>query len=155
MTQTALYRHFDADGRLLYAGISASPIKRLAEHQSSAWFGDIRRVDIVMYPDRAAAEVAERAAIRDEYPVHNKHRTFRRKARPGLAVPHANPVDAEKAAVIDEIERYCAETGIRPTTFGRLVGQGGNFFARLLDGKTSPRWETLQKVRDYIADNRK
>jgi hypothetical protein len=68
---TALYRHFDSDGRLLYVGISLSAIIRLAEHRASPWFDDIARVEIERHPTRKAALAAERKAIRDERPLHN------------------------------------------------------------------------------------
>lgn len=70
--QTALYRHFDAGGRLLYIGISLSPTYRLAQHRGcSAWFRDIASVTIQWFPDRPAALDAEREAIRAENPEFN------------------------------------------------------------------------------------
>jgi hypothetical protein len=74
MTQTALYRHYDAEGRLLYVGISLSAVQRLAQHADKDWSADIRRVEIEMHPDRGTAEAAEKAAIKAENPVHNKLR---------------------------------------------------------------------------------
>ena len=68
---TALYRHFDSDGRLLYVGISLSAIIRLAEHRASPWFDDIAHVEIEHRSTRKAALAAERAAIRNEKPLHN------------------------------------------------------------------------------------
>lgn len=34
-----------------------------------------------------------------------------------------------------EIERVSVETGLAPTTIGRMVGQGGHFYNRLCEGK--------------------
>lgn len=69
---TALYRHFDAAGVLLYVGISLDVIARLSAHaNSSHWAGAIARVDITRYPSRKAARLAERHAIRTERPLHN------------------------------------------------------------------------------------
>ena len=69
---TALYRHFDADGILLYVGIALSPIARLCEHRAgSAWYDRITTVKIVRYPTRDEAEAAELRAIREERPLHN------------------------------------------------------------------------------------
>jgi hypothetical protein len=51
---TALYRHFNAAGDLLYVGISLSVINRLAGHMaSSKWASDIATVKIE-YFDREA-----------------------------------------------------------------------------------------------------
>lgn len=72
MTRTALYRHYDADGALLYVGISDTPDKRLKQHQlHSAWAEAVASTHLVWFDNRAAAEDAERAAIRTEAPAHN------------------------------------------------------------------------------------
>lgn len=70
----SLYRHFDADGRLLYVGISLSSIKRLAWHiKNSSWCEDIRTITIEPFPTKALARLAEAAAIKNENPLFNKH----------------------------------------------------------------------------------
>ncbi len=82
MTPTALYRHFDAAGELLYVGISLSAITRLAEHQgASPWFRSIARVTIEWLPSREDAFVAEARAIRSERPKFNV--THVRQPKPG------------------------------------------------------------------------
>jgi hypothetical protein len=62
-----------------------------------------------------------------------------------------NPIQAEKAALAADIEAYSAARGIQPTTFGRLAGLGGNFHERLGIAEVSPRWETMQKAREYMT----
>lgn len=70
--RTALYRHFDAAGNLLYVGISLNAVARLAQHRREAhWFDSIARIDVEWHPSRCAAETAERAAILAERPAHN------------------------------------------------------------------------------------
>lgn len=67
-----LYRHFDADGTLLYVGMSMRALVRLASHRAtSEWFRDISRVQIETFPSRWEAEEAERTAIETEYPIFN------------------------------------------------------------------------------------
>lgn len=69
---TALYRHFAADGALLYVGISLSAVARLSAHEATApWFRDIARVEVAWYPSRDLALAAEKAAIKRECPRHN------------------------------------------------------------------------------------
>jgi predicted GIY-YIG superfamily endonuclease len=69
---TGLYRHFDADGLLLYVGISSKPPQRLAEHaRGSDWAKAIARVTIEWFETREAALAAEANAIRDEAPIFN------------------------------------------------------------------------------------
>jgi predicted GIY-YIG superfamily endonuclease len=61
---TALYRHFDALGTLLYVGISNNHLRRLAQHQEGAkWAEQIARVAIERFPTRQAALEAESQAI--------------------------------------------------------------------------------------------
>jgi hypothetical protein len=74
--QTALYRHWDKDDRLMYVGISLSVFKRLSDHQrTSDWASRIVRVTIEQFPTREDALDAERTAIQFEHPecnvVHN------------------------------------------------------------------------------------
>ena len=67
-----LYRHFDADGRLLYVGISLNALARLSQHSLDAsWFKDIRLVTIEVFDTRLKAAAAERKAIRSERPMWN------------------------------------------------------------------------------------
>lgn len=76
MTRTALYRHFDAAGALLYVGISLSAVQRLGQHRDTAgWYSQIARVSIEWLPDRSAALAAEAIAIARENPKHNTQRT--------------------------------------------------------------------------------
>lgn len=68
-----LYRHFDAEGRLLYVGISLSAVERLRQHVARAgWAGDIASITVETHPDRAAAMKAEREAVESERPMFNK-----------------------------------------------------------------------------------
>lgn len=67
-----LYRHYDADGVLLYVGVSLSAIVRLAQHRSAShWFSEIARIEIKQYPTRESVLLAERKAIFEENPRHN------------------------------------------------------------------------------------
>lgn len=70
--RTALYRYFDADGRLLYVGIAIHPIARQSQHASaSAWYQDAATSCIEWFATRREALDAERRAILVENPLHN------------------------------------------------------------------------------------
>lgn len=70
--RTALYRHFAADGRLLYVGISLNAVNRLSQHRVEArWYEQVARVDIQWLSSREAALKAELEAIRTEHPIFN------------------------------------------------------------------------------------
>lgn len=69
---TALYRQFDAGGRLLYVGIANNPLRRTGEHAAEKpWFTQVVRIDIQWLPDRDAALEAEEHAIKTERPLFN------------------------------------------------------------------------------------
>lgn len=68
----ALYRLRDADGALLYVGITSNLDKRFSEHRSiQRWWPDVADADVAFYPDRPSLEAAEREAINTESPRHN------------------------------------------------------------------------------------
>lgn len=69
---TAVYRFFDAHGVLLYVGITKHLGKRFRQHShSSKWWPDATHHSVEWLPTRTLAGRAERAAIRDEKPLHN------------------------------------------------------------------------------------
>lgn len=69
---TALYRHRDQAGQLLYVGISLSAVSRTAQHSSRApWFKQITRIDIEWFGSRSSAAAAEKRAIQTEKPLYN------------------------------------------------------------------------------------
>lgn len=58
-----VYRCFDADGRLLYVGLTKNPEQRLAGHRSQTlWFGDVVSYGVLDPAERALrAEHARKA----------------------------------------------------------------------------------------------
>jgi hypothetical protein len=78
MTPTALYRHFDAAGNLLYVGISLSPFTRTRQHKQRApWFIEVSRIEVEWFGTRGDAEQAEWVAIKSEHPLHNRTYAYR------------------------------------------------------------------------------
>lgn len=70
--RTALYRHYDSEGALLYVGITKHPETRRSTHaRRSAWAEFAMRESVEWFDDRAAALAAESAAITDERPLFN------------------------------------------------------------------------------------
>lgn len=71
-----LYRHFDAEGRLLYVGVSTSLIRRLEQHGRYAhWFSSIAKITIQHFANEREALAAELDAIRTEEPMYNIQHT--------------------------------------------------------------------------------
>lgn len=72
MKPHALYRFFDATGRLLYIGITMNPANRWDRHSDDKpWWSQVARIAIETLPSRADALDAERRAIQAEQPLHN------------------------------------------------------------------------------------
>ena len=71
--RTALYRHRDTDGVLLYVGITHNPEMRLKMHRHSAapWLQFSAECALEWHATREDALLAERAAIRTEKPLFN------------------------------------------------------------------------------------
>ena len=70
-----LYRYFDAEGRLLYVGVTTGHLGRTLQHSLAAlWWTDAASCTLEHFTDEAAMREAERVAIIAERPIHN--RTF-------------------------------------------------------------------------------
>jgi hypothetical protein len=113
---TALYRHRDDRGVLLYVGISGSVVQRLDEHSKrSRWHHLIRHVDVEHFKTRGAARAAEAEAIETERPIYNiRGNGGVRKKRSGWAIhqPDTATADgwyADYETVIDVYEFYREE----------------------------------------------
>ena len=71
-TPTALYFWFDADGVLLYIGITGDLATRQSSHaKRSSWAEFADHSQIHRFPSRPEAEAAEKAAIEAERPLFN------------------------------------------------------------------------------------
>ena len=69
---TALYRLYDAEVALLYAGITANPWERLRQHATTkSWWPCVQHATVSWYSDREHADMAETMAIAIEKPMHN------------------------------------------------------------------------------------
>ena len=113
--QTALYRHFDAEGRLLYVGVAANPLRRLAQHEKhAAWFGAVAEIKIEWFASRPKALRAELSAIGKEQPLHNVvHQVPQAAAQP-------DPSD-QIGATIRAINAWLIETGISINTAAKAA----------------------------------
>jgi predicted GIY-YIG superfamily endonuclease len=70
--RTALYRFYDADGALLYVGITHNVDERWAAHErDKPWWPHIAEKTVEWFNTRPLALDAERTAVQTESPVHN------------------------------------------------------------------------------------
>jgi len=92
-----LYRHFSADGELLYVGISLNAMARFHVHRRVAeWRDLVATITIEKFKTRAAAEKAERAAIRKEGPKFNKARYALKSPKKKKAKKHRKKFAAQQ-----------------------------------------------------------
>jgi len=103
--RTALYRFYDADGCLLYVGITHDIEERWAQHAHyKTWWLDAVRHTVDWFGTRTPAHTAEVVAIRDEKPIYNGPARgggdWRKRTR---------PVRAADAAEIQEALRRVRE----------------------------------------------
>lgn len=104
--RTELYRHFDAEGNLLYVGISLSTAKRLGEHRNkAAWFRKVKTITIEHYPSRKAALDAERKAVQTEHPQHNVTGKLRGFRTGGSTTPPPHPLRVAVDKIMENMRR--------------------------------------------------
>lgn len=140
--RTALYRHYDASGTLLYIGISISAVGRLSTHARTAdWAEKIARVDIEWFDNRADAIAAECISVAREAPLHNVHLKLREGKQ------SENP-EIEK--LVAEISAYREKHGLTPTGFGLWAVNDPNLLRDIANGR-DPRWPTIRTIREKMA----
>lgn len=86
-----VYRHYSAEGVLLYVGCTVDPKTRsLGHQQNSWWFSQSARVRLTIYPNRLHALRVERDAIAAERPLWNvRHQNFASWPHDQLHLGHA------------------------------------------------------------------
>ena len=119
-----LYRHYDADGVLLYVGISVNACGRLAQHKSGArWFSKISLIRIEHFPTQASARAAEVEAIQSEKPLFNSRRN-QRKPRSPYGPNHV-------------LRTYLSSNGISQLALAKKVGVSQGLVSSWLFGVNS------------------
>jgi predicted GIY-YIG superfamily endonuclease len=102
--RTALYRLFDASGRLLYVGITGNPRVRWLQHASDKpWWPQATQRELEWLATRAEALAAEQQAITEERPLYNCSH-----ALPTLAI------EDHERLFADYKQAYEAERRMRP-----------------------------------------
>lgn len=87
---TTLYRFFNADGVLLYVGITGVGGSRWGQHAAEkAWWCEVAHTTTEHFATREEAAAAELAAIKAELPRHNIIGTGRRVRPSSLGPDHA------------------------------------------------------------------
>ena len=137
--RTALYRHYNAKGELLYVGVSLSPMARTSKHaQSSDWFNDVVRIDIDWHNDRKSALEAEKALIKAENPFFNIDHNLKRVADPENIKTTGEIITQAGGAVAVAQRIGISSAGVRAMAY-RVLPAAWYFALCDMTGQTLPR----------------
>lgn len=139
----ALYRHFGADGDLLYVGVSLSVMIRLSTHKRSPWFVSVATVSIEHFQDRPTALAAELKAIQTEHPMHNKAHNTVGPRRPLAATRDPNGTVNTALAKVGNVARFASRHRLPLRTVWRVVR-----------GENAPRKGTLLLIEAALKKER-
>lgn len=105
------YKHYDANDRLLYAGITNKWEKRSATHMCGAhWSGEIHRFEIYVCEDMEEAARREVDCVRNENPLYNVKRfTTPRSAEDFIRI--INEKYKKKHPLVAEAIKKCGGPG--------------------------------------------
>lgn len=146
MTRTALYRHYDAQGRLLYVGISDCLAARDAQHRAAApWHRDVHRSNVVWFDTRAEARDAEAAAIKTELPLHNIMLSVA-----GIA-KHVATLRAAPRGPGKSFKDWLKEKGIKQTDAASWMGESRSFLCEVCNGTKSPGLRLAVMIEDFTG----
>lgn len=115
----ALYRFHDADGRLLYVGITLNPANRWRDHKRDKdWWHEVDTITIEKFESRGAALLAERQAIISERPAYN--------------IVHGRPADSRWGTraedMPDDCHDHCVKAGILSIYYPYRWARGQAFY---------------------------
>lgn len=143
--KTALYRHYDQNGVLLYVGISDHLSSRDRQHLAgSPWHKLVSKTETDWCVSRDHARALESVAIRYENPLHNVMHND------GAHVPDVTDYELPERDLVEKIRSYISITGKPKTTVGRESVNDRSLFDDLIAGREL-RSKTRNAVLDYIA----
>ena len=142
MTKTALYRHFDASGALLYVGITCDLARRDKAHRdNAAWHNEVCTTTVQWFYDRISALSGETLAIQSEAPTHNiMHRVG--------ALGDASFVFISDKVGADRLNTYLRESGTTKLALATAVGIAKSTMTELSQGKYPPSLAVAFAIED-------
>lgn len=150
--RTAVYRLYDADDELLYVGMTNNIDRRFGTHaEGKFWWPEVARREVAWLDSRTDAMVAERTAIRNENPRHNKaDRPYTPKPPSGTKTSIWLPDDLAKRwkaseASLAELVRRGLDAGDPEPEDDKI--------ARLLDERLAPILERLDALTEGLVTN--
>jgi len=145
MTRTALYRHYDAAGALLYVGITDCLSERDKRHAATAhWHDLVHRTETEWCLSRGHALALEKVAIQFEKPLHN---LANREPVVDVELPPAtaNTTGAER------LTEFLNLSGTTRRKFAEQIGIDVSVVSRFARGLARPRVDTAVKIEEATA----
>jgi predicted GIY-YIG superfamily endonuclease len=137
--KTALYRHYDAQGALLYVGITANPFDRLIKHKhASAWFDRVERVEIEWHQSKQEAMAAEAEEIATKRPENNK-------------AMHCYFVNLADVAVSEgpiSLDRFLRSYKVKAKNLAEVVGVSCPYITDLRYGRRRPSHDVALRIEE-------
>lgn len=143
----ALYRLYDAEGLLLYIGMTGNLTQRLSQHQSDkSWWNEVAAIKVQRwFGNRDELALAELTAIRTEDPRYNIFRGWERPQR----TPEVDALlDKYRAAMAEQarVEAELAECSDRRARALTKLHAHGWSFARIAKAVCLSRARVQQLV---------
>lgn len=157
--RTALYHVYDAEGALLYVGISANPDVRWGQHSlTKPWWPEVADRRVQWYATRGEAADAERKAIAAERPRWNtRHAVWRPRDTEAeqLYAQYAEALSEERV-LLPQVREQAArdlKAGLSVSELAKMTGLTPEFFRRIAraEGVERKRPPTVGKLRPEAA----
>ncbi|MFH8867145.1 GIY-YIG nuclease family protein [Streptomyces griseus] len=135
--RTALYRLYNAEGKLLYIGISQNPDVRWGQHSTTKpWWGDVEERKVEWHETRPLAAAAEVASIEAEQPLWNSNHATRPTGDPdadALYEDHRRNLEEARALLPAVREQAAADlkAGATVSQLAKLTGLTPEYFRRI------------------------
>jgi len=160
----AVYRIFDADGSLLYVGMSGQPLTRIQMHAKRIWFSCADRAEIRWHKTKQSALDAEAVSIIMDKPKFNlacslirvcdaylpivSVRTSRSGRPKEKTLRHEATKGSTMIYTVDELKRLIPKNEIADAA--RFCGMSYSSLWRIWEGKQEPREGTLVILKSYV-----
>jgi len=139
MTRTALYRHYDADGCLLYVGITDCLSERDKQHAATShWHGSVQSTVTEWCLSRQHALDLEAVAIKHEKPEFNT-------MKPRLVSAITTHKSGAVHPILPDVEAFLDKTGMGETYFGKRAANNSELVARKFIAENSPSSDVSQR----------
>lgn len=151
-----VYSFFAADGSLLYVGCSKSPVQRIGNHRSKAWWPQVVRAEFEHFDSVEDALDRERVLISTLHPHYNSRSKTATPADPLGVQTSERKMRArwrqEQDAEADVVRKRAIQRGLVPLELAVKSGLSLAAAENFLLGRTRPQGPTLAAVKSILDE---